>query len=64
MLTRNDILYYLNLFKRVGFKILEQKTKLDKKALELLPKIKVTKEFLNYTSEELVTTGLYVVLEK
>ncbi len=56
--------YYLNLFQEAGFKILEQRTKIDKKAFELLSTINIAKEFRKYTSEELVTTGLYVVLEK
>ncbi|MFC1658427.1 methyltransferase domain-containing protein [Candidatus Omnitrophota bacterium] len=56
--------YYLRVFEDAGFRILKTKKVIDKQSLRDIDKIKLAKEFRQYSKEELATVGLYAVLQK
>lgn len=62
--NQNRYPYYLRLFEDAGFHIVALQKKIDEKSYKSIHKMKIAKEFENYSEKELATINLIAVLEK
>ena len=56
--------YYLNLFNKTGFTVISFDKIIDESSFKALASMKVSKEFKNYSKEELATVRLSVILRR